>query len=74
MVGRAGDVDGERNQAADERHEVLPQALGRLGRLVADQLLGGKIKYHLKNRSIVVNHPAAGDNGACIRMIQELLL
>jgi hypothetical protein len=48
MVGRARDVHRERNEPANERHEVLPQALRRLGRLVADQLLGGEIKYHLK--------------------------
>jgi hypothetical protein len=47
MVGCAGNVHRERYEAANEGHEVLPQVLRRLGRLVADQLLRGKIENHL---------------------------
>jgi hypothetical protein len=47
MVGCAGNVHRERYEAANEGHEVLPQILRRLGRLVADQLLRGKIENHL---------------------------
>jgi hypothetical protein len=48
MVGCAGNVHREGDEAADEGHEVVPQILGRLRRLVADQLLRGKIEDHLK--------------------------
>lgn len=49
VIGRARDVQWEGYQPANERAEVLPQVhLRRLGRVVADQLLGCEIKYHLK--------------------------